>query len=192
MSEFEFDVDSLLNDLDDVEPSQGLVSEELKPGRYHMKVDRILAKDTNKAGDLARARVMYRALKDGVPYGAPVFDDWYLGASRSKAEADFAEGTGVKDKDGNVKYQSAAEMYAGKQRNALGRVKGFMNALGVGRGGTGVGLDGVFLAFNVDEWVGKEFVGTVRLSKDWNGNPRTQVSAYYAVDDPKHGLASLK
>ena len=171
------DMTDFLKGYDDAPADQGTPLTPLPKGAYYFKVEKEIKRDTSKNG-IPFVTYMFRVL-EGPFVKRTMLGEFYLGASRLK--------------DGR---ERSDEEFAKSQQWALGRWKGFLQALKVATKGkpTVSPADDqyIYQALNVDGAIGGEFIGFVKIEKQQNGDERNAFEAFRPLDHPKEGLAALR
>jgi hypothetical protein len=178
----DIDYASMVDGYDQVEEAPVRESGALPGGWYPLEVAAIERKSVTTNGvpvPTLRLRVF-----DGEHKGRITFVDMFMGASEYE-----------RDKQGNEKKRTP-EVYAEKKAVVQGQMKRFMKSLGAQTGAPiGEKAEMVFNFYGVDGWVGKQFMGKLRLEEggDRPGggkyDPRNRLTTYAHIDDPKYGLS---
>jgi hypothetical protein len=130
-------------------------------------------------GGTAQQKVRLEVL-DGPEKGNGFIHTFYLSAAKTEYDQDSGERVARTDAE-----------YEKKLSGAMGRMRGFIKTLDIDTNeACGDDEDSKYHQFfNVQMWVGREFMGEVALKKNnWNGEEENSLQNYFPNDHKEHGI----
>lgn len=175
MSEYVLDPTALMEDFAEAEVNEGFTNSPLPKGVYPFECERIVSKNTTRRG-VPQVGVLLRVY-EGANKGRTMIHNLYLDASPVK-----------RDEDGNDVMRTDEEKSKAR-RGAIGRVKGFLKAVGLPEKNAVTAspdnpVEYLSEFFGLDNLPGTRFIGSVTVQGD-----RNNLSANYHISHAEHGYA---
>ncbi len=171
------DYSSFVEGYDDASPDHGYMPEPLPLGEYPVRVERIISKRDTKNG-VPSAGVLLR-VTEGPLENRTALVTLYLGASSVKRNKD------------NQEVERSPEEIDKARAKVQGMMAGLLKSVGLSKGDV-AGLDSsspdfVYGFYRIDDLPGREFMAGITKRQDNNN-----LSAYWPLDDPSHGLEAWR
>jgi hypothetical protein len=170
-------IEAMFDNYDQLDESHGFEGEPLPTGWYGLEIEKIHAKDRSERGAMM---VRYQARVYAGP--AKLVD--------GNARCFLMRLLKAKEVNNDETRRTDAEI-AAADNNIKAQMRGFMSSLGVPTA-TPTGADDLSKVcnfYNVDSWVGKQFVGKVKFVPEGQYPAKNDLSSFHNVGDEKRGIA---